>query len=336
MTTKTHSASLAMAGLVLLCFGGTQLLGQNATWTGVVKPVTVFAGDQSAHRAFELTIPDRKRDADDKESFPLIVETKGTNGGKILDLSLYVDHRVKMRGFITNYFPVEAADSNVVIVTNLSFPERSGWFILKTDPGSIRDLGRYIEPPPAEMPLSSTSLAEVIYTLTRQAGVNCTFDPQLFVRSPELTAGLGDQDFEDYPTLQHVPAKQALPWVLKEHGLKMVQNPATPSVVRIMRLNDAERMNDGSLLGSDTNDVHDLIKTDNENSSVIIREIAGQAHLNVMVDTNVCAPPHCWLVSFRWEHITARQALIALCDNYDLVMVKDAKTGVIRFKLRDK
>jgi len=35
-------------------------------------------------------------------------------------------------------------------------------------------------------------------------------------------------------------------------------------------------------------------------------------------------------VSFRWERITARQALAALLDNYDLVMIGDRVTSAAR------
>ena len=35
-------------------------------------------------------------------------------------------------------------------------------------------------------------------------------------------------------------------------------------------------------------------------------------------------------VSFRWERITARQALAALLDNYDLVMIEDCATSAAR------
>jgi hypothetical protein len=38
------------------------------------------------------------------------------------------------------------------------------------------------------------------------------------------------------------------------------------------------------------------------------------------------------MVSFHWENLTVKQAIVALCENYDLIIVKDAVTGVVSIK----
>ena len=40
-------------------------------------------------------------------------------------------------------------------------------------------------------------------------------------------------------------------------------------------------------------------------------------------------------VSIGWQNLTAKQAIDALCEAYDLVIVKDATTGVVSIKHRD-
>jgi hypothetical protein len=38
------------------------------------------------------------------------------------------------------------------------------------------------------------------------------------------------------------------------------------------------------------------------------------------------------LVSIRLENLTAKEVFIALCENYDFILVKDPTTGVIKVK----
>lgn len=53
-----------------------------------------------------------------------------------------------------------------------------------------------------------------------------------------------------------------------------------------------------------------------------IRQLARQARLNVILDPRLDTVPFNQLtVSVRWENVTAEEALRALLDNYDLVIV---------------
>jgi hypothetical protein len=54
-----------------------------------------------------------------------------------------------------------------------------------------------------------------------------------------------------------------------------------------------------------------------------IRELARKAHLNILLDPRLAAAPYDRMaVSIRWQNVTAREALTALLDNYDLVLVE--------------
>jgi len=65
-----------------------------------------------------------------------------------------------------------------------------------------------------------------------------------------------------------------------------------------------------------------LIEMDNVPLTDAIRQIARQAHLNILLDPRLSAAPFDRMtVSIRWENVTAREALVALLDNYGLVMV---------------
>lgn len=48
--------------------------------------------------------------------------------------------------------------------------------------------------------------------------------------------------------------------------------------------------------------------------------------MNVILDPRVSQAPYRDMkVSVRWENVTAREGLIALVDNYDLVLVESAR-----------
>ena len=66
-----------------------------------------------------------------------------------------------------------------------------------------------------------------------------------------------------------------------------------------------------------------LIEMENVPLSDAIRQLARQAHLNVLLDPRLSEPPFTRLtVSIRWQEVTARDALVALLDNYGLVLVE--------------
>ena len=62
-----------------------------------------------------------------------------------------------------------------------------------------------------------------------------------------------------------------------------------------------------------------------------IEVLAQEAKLNYTLDSkvnSVDSKGNPILINIRWENITARQALLALLDNFGLVLVEDSKTGI--------
>ena len=70
------------------------------------------------------------------------------------------------------------------------------------------------------------------------------------------------------------------------------------------------------------NDVIPLIEMDNVPLLDAIRQLARQAHLNILLDPRLSELPYARLtVSVQWRGVTAKEALTALLDNYGLVLV---------------
>ena len=107
-----------------------------------------------------------------------------------------------------------------------------------------------------------------------------------------------------------------------------------PPVVSLHHTRGAE---DPGVLDLDTN-VIPLIVMDNVPLLDAIRNLAHQARVSYMLDPRLAygrpgqdgAPQPQPAVSIRWENITATQALRALLNNYNLLLVPDAATRIAR------
>jgi hypothetical protein len=189
--------------------------------------------------------------------------------------------------------------------------------------------------------IDNVPLSDAIRNLAQQADFNYMLDPGL---TGPFFGPDGKMGPEPTVTLrwENLSAGQALARLLKEHGLRMAENPVT-TVTRITYTNQVTRPFDGSLPGGSTN-VIPLMRMQQVPLADAITRLATDAHLNVIVDPSLSnvrsgpggrmTPPPA--VSFRWRNLTATQALTALCENYDLVVVKDAATGVARIKFKDQ
>ena len=66
-----------------------------------------------------------------------------------------------------------------------------------------------------------------------------------------------------------------------------------------------------------------LIEMENVRLTDALRQMARKARLNVILDPRLStAPFNAMTVSIRWENVTAREALMALLENYDLRLVE--------------
>jgi hypothetical protein len=182
-------------------------------------------------------------------------------------------------------------------------------------------------------------LDTAIEDLARMTGRN-------FMLSPRLTDGIGaDGKVIQKPTVNFHGAaapEQELAAILKEHGLAMIDDPAT-TVARIASTNEPAKKADASLLVGDTNAPLPMVAASGAPLGETLKSIANAGKIEVVIDSNLSdsdwtadkkfiVPPT--VFSIRWEKITARQALLALCLNYDLTVTKDETNGVWHIELK--
>lgn len=187
----------------------------------------------------------------------------------------------------------------------------------------------------APMPITSdhVPVTTAISTLARLAGIN-------FLFSDSVTKPNGP--LANHPPITinwtNLTPKQALERVLKEQSLYLVDDPVT-TVYEITITNKIVDPVDASLLVSETNQVVPIVMQDVPLDQVLTTLIQ-YAHINATLDPKLVDSfattngpfKQVKTVSFRWETVTARQALIALCENYNLAVVKDPATGEIQIK----
>jgi len=87
-----------------------------------------------------------------------------------------------------------------------------------------------------------------------------------------------------------------------------------------------------SQVGTNASSVIPLLVMDSVFLTEAVTKLASAASLAVSLDPKLSATAFDaqGTVSFRWKRITVRQALAALLDNYDLVMVEDPATSTAR------
>jgi hypothetical protein len=97
------------------------------------------------------------------------------------------------------------------------------------------------------------------------------------------------------------------------------------------------------LAGPDGTEVVPLIVIDDVPLTDAIRNLARQSGLNFQFDPRVTAPqigadgkpvamPN---VSFRWENVSAKDALLALLENYNLQLIRDPLSRIARITIKD-
>ena len=177
--------------------------------------------------------------------------------------------------------------------------------------------------------IDKVPLTDAVRNLVRQAELNFILDPR--VPGSGFAAGKRAPEPSVSVRWQNVTAREALAALLTAHGLKMVPNPAT-TVARIAPANATVQPVPASQVGPDTNAVIPLIVMDDVPLQTAISNLAKQIHLNILFDPKLSAPSdeRDGLISFRWKNITARQALVALLDNYGLIMVESPSASSAR------
>ena len=118
--------------------------------------------------------------------------------------------------------------------------------------------------------------------------------------------------------------------------IALIESPVS-HVVRITRAGQPVNVVDASLLGLDTNnpvtatnDIIPVIQFSDVPIETGFENLIRLSEVKAVLDPRVS--DYRDIVNLRWEKITAKQAIVALCENYNLSLVKDANRGVIEIK----
>jgi hypothetical protein len=204
----------------------------------------------------------------------------------------------------------------------------SSCILIATLPMRADDLGSQAKVVPQVM-MTDAPLSQAIELLAQQAGMNYIVDTRLSFESAPMV------NFHWY----NVTAKEALERLLKERSLDLVENPAT-LVARIAPRNLHVKPVDPTLVGDDTNGAPGAtIQMTDAPLAQGIELLAKQMHRKAIVDIDSLKEPSGKpisqsIINFRWKNVTAKQALVALLDNYDLVMTEESATSTIRITAR--
>jgi hypothetical protein len=180
------------------------------------------------------------------------------------------------------------------------------------------------------MPLISMEevpLCDGVRELARQDGINYIFDPVVLASFVDSGGR-----FIHEPIINgrwtNVTARQVLGELINAYNLTMVTNPAT-TVARIAFATQAAKPVPASQLGEDTNKAIPLIIIEEVPLKDAIKNLANAANLTFILDPTLLPAKGARgenflssLVNLRWLNLTAKQALVALLDNYGLMMVQ--------------
>ena len=212
---------------------------------------------------------------------------------------------------------------------------------------------------------SDVPITSAIEHLARQEGINYLIDPKLC----RLWKDAGEPVLSF--RLEKVTAWNALNRMLNIRNFVLITDPVT-QVARIARSDEPMPAVDASLLGlglnqpvSATNGIIPLIQFQDVPLDFALANLVRQSSVQIELDPRlidsddtrnlmktkgiaamndeanpVREPRKNWfdpmpVISIRWEDITINQAIVALCENYELVISRDAATGMIEIKPKE-
>jgi hypothetical protein len=191
--------------------------------------------------------------------------------------------------------------------------------------------------------LSDVPITTAIENLARQEDVRYMIDPRVSRQWWDSSSAGGLREPLINLRLEHITAWNTLNRMLNVYNLVIIDNPIT----HIWQVRGADELAcqyhpDASLLGLDTNnpaaltnDSIPLIEFSDVQLYKALEALIRQASLPVVLDPQFKDDHEAVgqiYVSLRWEDTTAKQAIIAICQNYDLDIVKDGATGGLRIE----
>ena len=168
-------------------------------------------------------------------------------------------------------------------------------------------------------------LRVAIENLARQGGINFIIDPKVSDSAPNLTS-----------RWENHTAEQALRRVLESNSLHLVKSSIS-TVARISVTNRLAGQVNADWVRTDTNAVP-LIQFSNVELDFALKQLAESAKLELEIDSTITGPASSpgkpptapIFVSVRWENLTRRQAIAALCENYEFALHVDPVTNKLR------
>ena len=192
----------------------------------------------------------------------------------------------------------------------------------------------------ADVPITTA-----IENLLRQESVLYMIDPKL----TEL--GYSSRSYADYVPepllnirLENVTAWNTINRILNIRNLVLLDNPIT-HIARLTRSGTPLPVVDASLVEMDTNNLARptnsppvVIQFSDTPLDVILENLIHQSSLHIKLNSRIkepIDPRKGWfkqmpILSMRLEDVSPKQVILALCQNYGLVITKDFKTGVIQ------
>ena len=168
--------------------------------------------------------------------------------------------------------------------------------------------------------MENVPLSAAIENLAVQAGIGLTIDPKV---------GAADRPPVSL-RWENLTAEEAIARLLKERGLFMVKNPQT-SVTKITTTNTPPRVFDKELIQS-SKEAIPLIQMQDVPLEIALANLAKTAGLKLEIDAELSSPPRPFneriSVSVRFKNLTAGQAVAAICDQYNLKIVR-SETGEV-------
>jgi hypothetical protein len=187
---------------------------------------------------------------------------------------------------------------------------------------------------------SDVPITTAIENLARQEELNYILTPKVSRQWDGSSPGGSVPEPQLSLRFENVKIWSVLNRLLNIRGLVLVEDPAT-RVTRIA-FRDAPLPNvDISLLNeegngsnSGANIIIPLIQFSDVPLDRALENLIKQCELHAVLDPRLKdysdpqnQPP---MLTLRWENLTAKQALVAICQNYDLIVTKNTSTGIIQ------
>ncbi len=186
-------------------------------------------------------------------------------------------------------------------------------------------------------------IGSAIENLGRQADINFIIDQRLsdwWGYTDDFGRDLHNEPIVDIHWT-NITARAAFLRLLQDHHLVLLYDPVT-SVARVTYPGQTLPQIDTDLFGRDTN-VAPLIVFDEVPVTVAVENLARQAGLNYILDPKIgygqpdrngrIKPEP--VLNLRWENVSAKQALIALCQNGEWTISKDPASPLLLIRAKN-